>query len=255
MRMEQNPQDAEKILTTLLEAPAPERIKKNGAIGNGAHGPAVEPVREKRSKCWPNTCSDIRRILTSLRCYCARGCFFRRMGAPNQALSKFYAVMGTSLNLKAEHFNFYRRLVLQAQAEIADTFYLQGRFDEAIEKYQTVLKEQAPDLNRAEIRYKLVRSYAALNKTMELASQAEVIPQRIFGRERSRRGAVSTGIGIETVEPSRRIAKTSAFVTAGQKPILPPSHQRLGILAAKNRQRNRQSALQGRKLHRRSGHL
>jgi tetratricopeptide (TPR) repeat protein len=103
-----------------------------------------------------------------------QGLLFRRMGAPNQALSKFYAVMGTSLNLKAEHFKHYQRLVLQAQAEVADTYFLQGRFDEAIEKYMTVLKEQAPELNRSEIQYKLIRCYAALNKSMELVTQSEL---------------------------------------------------------------------------------
>jgi tetratricopeptide (TPR) repeat protein len=171
-RMEHNPAEAEKILTVLLESPIPDRLKKTALLEmalTAQQANQFAKAQQMLAQYVQRYPQDFNVPEVLLR----QGLLFRRMGAPNQALSKFYAVMGTSLNLKAEHFNSYRRLVLQAQTEIADTFYLQGRFEEAIEKYETVLKEEAAELNRAEIRYKLVRCYAALNKPMELIAQSE----------------------------------------------------------------------------------
>ena len=47
------------------------------------------------------------------------------------ALAKFYAVMTGSLKLKFGSLEYYQRLVLQAQTEIADTYYLQGKYLDA----------------------------------------------------------------------------------------------------------------------------
>ena len=51
------------------------------------------------------------------------------MGVNTLAISKFYSVMSTALKLKLDNIDYYKRLVLQAQTEIADTYYLEGKFD------------------------------------------------------------------------------------------------------------------------------
>src|SRR5438067_2367927 len=76
-----------------------------------------------------------------------QGLLYRQMGAPALALSKFYAVMTSALTLKRGSVDHYQRLVLQAQAEIAETAYLQGKYEEATEFFTRVLKLGSADLN------------------------------------------------------------------------------------------------------------
>lgn len=103
-----------------------------------------------------------------------QGLLYRQLGAPALALSKFYSVMTTSLRLKLDRLEYYQRLVLQAQTEIADTYYLQGKFDEAADFLGRLLKLDNPQLNVAQIRYKLVRSLASLGRHTEVVAQAEL---------------------------------------------------------------------------------
>lgn len=102
-----------------------------------------------------------------------QGLLYRQMGAPNLALSKFYAVMTTALRLKLDRLDYYQRLVLQAQTEIADTYYLQGKFGEAAEFLGRLLKLDSPLLNKSQIIYKLVRSLSCMSRHSEVIAQAE----------------------------------------------------------------------------------
>ncbi len=56
-----------------------------------------------------------------------QGLLFRQMGVNTMAISKFYSVMSTALKLKLDNLDYYKNLVLQAQTEIADTYYIQGQ--------------------------------------------------------------------------------------------------------------------------------
>jgi tetratricopeptide (TPR) repeat protein len=89
-----------------------------------------------------------------------QGLIYRQMGAPVMALSKFYSVMSSALNLKLDSMDYYQRLVLHAQSEIADTYYLQGKYDQAAEFFTRLLKLNSPDLDKMKILHKLVRSSA-----------------------------------------------------------------------------------------------
>lgn len=91
-----------------------------------------------------------------------QGQLYRLMGATTLALAKFYAVMTVVLHLKLDHFDFYRRLVLQAQTEVAETYYMAGKYAEAADFFSRLLKTEAKDLNRAEILYKLIHCHRML---------------------------------------------------------------------------------------------
>jgi tetratricopeptide (TPR) repeat protein len=106
-----------------------------------------------------------------------QGLIYRQMGLGQLAMSKFYAVMSSALNMDLEHLVYYRRLVLQAQTEIADTHLLQGQFKEAAGYYERLLKQQSAELNRPFIQLKLVRCLANLNKHSEVAAQADAFEQ------------------------------------------------------------------------------
>lgn len=103
-----------------------------------------------------------------------QGMLYREMGAPVLALSKFYAVMSSALNLKLDRLAYYQRMVLQAQGEIADTYYLGGKYEEAADYFKRLLKLDSPELNREEVHYKLVRSESAARRPAETVSQAQL---------------------------------------------------------------------------------
>lgn len=102
-----------------------------------------------------------------------QGLIYREMGAHSMALSKFYAVMTTVLNLKLDGSGHNQRLVLQAQTEIADTHYLEGRYGEAADCFERLLKLDAPNLNREQIELKLLRCYSAAKRHDDVIRQAE----------------------------------------------------------------------------------
>jgi tetratricopeptide (TPR) repeat protein len=103
-----------------------------------------------------------------------QGLLYRQMNVNTLALSKFYGVMSTALKLKLENIDYYKRLVVQAQTEIADTYYLDGRFDYAVDFYSRIVKADSPDLNKEQIEYKLVRSLGNLTNYNETVRRAQI---------------------------------------------------------------------------------
>ena len=102
-----------------------------------------------------------------------QGLIFRQMGAHQLAITKFYAVMNTALGLKLDQFDYYRRLVLQAQTEIADSYYLQGKYAEASDFFRRILKQDTLELNRSQIQFKLVRCLSSLGKHPDVIALCE----------------------------------------------------------------------------------
>jgi tetratricopeptide (TPR) repeat protein len=101
-----------------------------------------------------------------------QGLLYRQMGASTLALAKFYAVITTALNLKLDSMDYYKRLVLQAQTEIADTYYAQARYADASEFFTRLLKLDSPDLNQSQILFKLVRALSCERRYNEVVPHA-----------------------------------------------------------------------------------
>jgi tetratricopeptide (TPR) repeat protein len=165
-------EQARQVLTALMTAQAPEEVQRGALLELALLSlDAKEYVRAQHLfaqylTLYPRDAAVPEVLLR-------QGLLYRQMGANTLAISKFYAVMSSALNLKLDQFAYYQRLVLQAQTEIADTYYLQGRFAEAADFFRRVLKQQHPDLNRAQIAYKLVRSLAAMADPAETVAEAE----------------------------------------------------------------------------------
>jgi tetratricopeptide (TPR) repeat protein len=62
---------------------------------------------------------------------------------------------------------------LQAQTEIADTYYLQGKYAEASDYLARLLKLESTELNKPQILYKLVRSLYYQERLVEVVAQAQ----------------------------------------------------------------------------------
>lgn len=109
---------------------------------------------------------------STLEVYLRQGLLHREMGATTLALSKFYAVMTAALRLRLDQLEPYQRLVLRAQTEIAETHFLTGRWDEAVEFFQRLLKLDTPMLNRARVHGRLVKTLALMGNAERTSAQA-----------------------------------------------------------------------------------
>ena len=164
-RREKNYKMASEMLVTLLETNAPPELKRPALfelalINQDENQPVkAQQIFSQYVQTYPED-PTVPEVL--LR----QGLLYRQMGVNTLAISKFYAVMSTALKLKLEDIDYYKRLVLQAQAEIADTFYLEGRYDEASDFFTRLLKSGPSDLNKSETQFKLIRSlYCLTNNT------------------------------------------------------------------------------------------
>lgn len=101
-----------------------------------------------------------------------QGLLHRELGAHTLALAKFYAVLSSSLTLKLDRFPYYQRLVLQAQIEIADTFFLQGKYSEAAEYLARLLRLETEELDKGKIQFKLIRALHFQGRHDEVVSQS-----------------------------------------------------------------------------------
>jgi tetratricopeptide (TPR) repeat protein len=102
-----------------------------------------------------------------------QGLLFREMGVDSFAISKFYAVMSSALKLKEDNLAYYKKLVVQAQTEIADTYYQDAKFEEASDFYNRILKSGDAEGNREQLEWKLIRSLSYLTNDVETIGKAQ----------------------------------------------------------------------------------
>lgn len=162
---------AEKSYERLLASDAPDEMQRTAlfemAVAVQAEGdlPRAQSMFAQYLQRWVG---DSRAPEVFLH----QGQVFRQMGLPNFALSKFYGVMTTALSLKNDQMPYYKRLVLQAQMEIAETHLQIGRYKDAADYYQRLLTQSDPALDRAQIQFRLVRSLSAAHQHDAAARQA-----------------------------------------------------------------------------------
>lgn len=172
LRQEKQFAQAEAAFVTIIKANAPVELQRTALLETALTAQENnQPARAQQ--IYTQYLEKFSDDPSAAEIYLRQGLLYRQMGVPTLALSKFYAVMTTSLRLKLDRLDYYQRLVLQAQTEIADTYYLQGKFGEAIEFLGRLLKLENPQLNKSQIVYKLIRSLACLNRHTEVVAQGE----------------------------------------------------------------------------------
>lgn len=163
--------EATPTLVTLILTNSPEEMKRTALLELAIIAqeennlPRAQQIFAHYLIKWPDDLNTPEVILR-------QGLIFRQMGLNNLALTKFYAVMTSSLVLKADQLEYYQRLVLQAQTEIAETFFQQGKLQDSVEFFTRLLKQDSPFLNKPQIHFKLVRSLSALGRFEETTAQA-----------------------------------------------------------------------------------
>lgn len=171
LRLMRQPTTAEPILVDLLNAGTPEVIQQSALLELALVAQdennlvRAEQIYAQFVARWPN---DKRNPEIFLH----QGQLFRQMGVNSLALAKFYSVMTAALSVKNDQLDYYQKLVLDAQMEIAETHYQSGRFTEAADFFSRLLKQNNPALNHAEIQFRLIRSLQASGNETEAAAQA-----------------------------------------------------------------------------------
>lgn len=162
---------SEAALIQLLEGKAPEEIKRPALLELGL----VTQENKDYQKAQQVFSEYVRRYPKDAavpEVMMRQAYLYREMGVPTLALSKFYGVISTCLNLQLGEMEYYQKLVLRAQAEIAETYYLEGKYEDAIDYFNRLLKLDNAGLNRANVGFKLVRCYAGLQKHTQTIANA-----------------------------------------------------------------------------------
>jgi tetratricopeptide (TPR) repeat protein len=171
-RLERGYDLASENLARLIQSHAPDDLRRAALLEM-----AVLAVEERQFDKAQKAYSQFLRQYPDDECLpeiCLRqGLIYRQMGAPAMAEAKFYAVITCALSFKKGHLDYYRRLVLQAQTEIADTAYAEGKHAEAADFYTRLLRQDAPELHRPRIHYRIIQSLAALQRHSQTVSQAD----------------------------------------------------------------------------------
>jgi TolA-binding protein len=171
LREEKDFQRGETVLVQLLEEKIPDEIKRRALLELGL----VTQEAKEYQKAQQIFSEYVRRFPKDAavpEVLLKQAYLYREMGVPVMALSKFYGVISTCLNLQLSEMDYYQKLVLRAQAEIAETYYLQGKYEDAVDYFNRLLKLEEGSLNRAEVIFKMVRCYAMMQKHSETIAKA-----------------------------------------------------------------------------------
>lgn len=168
---------AESTLIQLLESSAGQEIKRPALLELGL---AMQEAKEfpKAQQLYSEYVRRYDKDPSVPEVLLRQAYLYREMGVPVLAMSKFYAVISTCLNLKLEETEYYQRLVLRAQAEIAETHFLQGNYEDAADYLKRLLKLESVDLERANVLYKLVQCYWKLNQWNECLATASLFLEK-----------------------------------------------------------------------------
>jgi tetratricopeptide (TPR) repeat protein len=176
-RHEKTPALAAQTLIHILETNAPSEFKRKAlfelALATQDNNDVVkaQQVFAQYLQLYPDDPSAPEVLLR-------QGLLFRQIGVNTLAISKFYSVMSTALKLRLDNIEYYKNLVLQAQTEIADTYYVEGQFNESADFYTRLLKGDSPALNKQQIEFKLIRSLSYLTNQNETISRAQKFLER-----------------------------------------------------------------------------
>jgi tetratricopeptide (TPR) repeat protein len=171
-RHEKFPALAIQTLVTILQTNAPSEFKRSAlfelALATQDNNDFVK-AQQVYAQYLQRFPEDPRNPEILLR----QGLLYRQMGVNTLAISKFYAVMSSALKLKLDNIDYYKNLVLQAQTEIADTYYSLAQFNESADFYLRLLKADSPSLNKPQIEYKLIRSLSFLTNNEETIARSQ----------------------------------------------------------------------------------
>ena len=94
----------------------------------------------------------------------ALGRLYRKIGANELAIARFYNVLNASLTLNNRRLDSSRSLTLRAQSEIADTHFLLGDYPQARRYYELLSRLDLPQEERARVSFRLAHTLYLLGE-------------------------------------------------------------------------------------------
>ena len=164
--------DAVKVLEEILKTNAPVELQRAALYEMGLVMEDSEQTT-KAQQVWSQYLHVYPEDPTIPEILLRQGLLFRKMGADALAISKFYAVMSSALKLKEDNMNRYRQLVVQAQTEIATTYFLDAQFESAADYFNRILKSGEAETNRMQLEAQLIRSLSYLTNHAETIGKAQ----------------------------------------------------------------------------------
>jgi len=106
--------------------------------------------------------------------YMELGNIYRSMGAIELAISKYYMVMNSSLNVSFDQLEKYRELSLKAKLAIAESHAEREEYSTALEKYENLFRLDLKPVERMLVHFKKINLLFELNSFQQTVSQAKL---------------------------------------------------------------------------------
>ncbi len=153
----------EHFLERMVDLPATDDEKKDALIEIAKtyelheNYPKAIAMYERINSLFSNAPDQATRLLELGRLY-------RKIGANELAIARFYNVLNASLTLSNRRLESSRALTLRAQSEIADTHFLLGDYTQARRYYELLSRLDLPQEERARVNFRLAHTLYLLGE-------------------------------------------------------------------------------------------
>lgn len=106
--------------------------------------------------------------------YMEVGDLYRKMGAPELAISKYYMVLNSSLNVSFDQLDKYKQLSLDAMMSIAETHKEREEYQESYRLYQSLYRLDLKPVERLRVHYRMCYLLFELENYQQAVSQLKL---------------------------------------------------------------------------------
>lgn len=106
--------------------------------------------------------------------YMQVGGLYRKMGAPELAIAKYYMVLNSSLNVSYDQLEKYRQLSLDAKMAIAETHKEREEYQESYRLYQSLFRLELKPVERLRVHYRMCYLLYELANYQQAVSQLKL---------------------------------------------------------------------------------
>lgn len=106
--------------------------------------------------------------------YMELGQIYRKMGAPELAISKYYMVLNSSLNVSFDQLEKYKQLSLDAKMAIAETHREREEYQEAYRLYESLYRLELKPVERLRVHYRMSNLLFELGNYQRAVSQLKL---------------------------------------------------------------------------------
>lgn len=106
--------------------------------------------------------------------YMELGRIYRMMGAPALAISKYYMVLNSSLNVSFDQLEKYKQLSLDAKMAIAETHKEREEYQESFRLYQSLFRLELKPVERLRVHYRMCYLLYELANYQQAVSQLKL---------------------------------------------------------------------------------